>query len=261
MDITIIGAGNLATNLGKALLKAGHNIVQVYSRTEESAELLSCILGAEPVTDISLVNDSAAVYIVSVKDSVLSQLVGRLCNNVNGKIFLHTAGSMDMDVFKGVTHKYGVLYPMQTFSKELETDFRVVPCFIEGCNDEVVGVVRKLALTVSDHVYELSSEGRRTLHLAAVFASNFVNHCFSISAELLSRYGMSFDIMYPLIDEVVKKSRSMKPVDAQTGPAVRYDVNVINRQTELLACDPLFKNIYEDMSRSIHEMSVKCKGV
>jgi len=261
MDITLIGAGNLATNLGKALLKAGHNIVQVYSRTAESAGKLALVLNAEPVTDISDVRGDAAVYIVSVKDSVLPSLLPPLCQGKTDKIFLHTAGSMDMSVFSGLAHNYGVFYPMQTFSKEREVDFRIIPCFIEGCNDKVMSVTRDLADTVSGCIYELSSEGRRTLHLAAVFASNFVNHCFSISSGLLSGCGIPFSVMYPLIDEVVVKSRSMSPVEAQTGPAVRYDVNVISRQADMLDSQPLLKKIYEDMSRSIHEMSERQKGL
>lgn len=260
MDITLIGAGNLATNLGKALLKAGHNIVQVYSRTEKSAVTLARILGAEPVTCIPDVGDVASIYIIAVKDSALASLLPSLCMNKEDKIFLHTAGSIDIGVFDGMARNYGVFYPMQTFSKEREVDFRVIPCFIEGNNDAVLSVAMDLAHTVSDHVYGLSSEGRRVLHLAAVFASNFVNHCFSVSSELLSGCGIPFSVMYPLIDEVVKKSRIMAPTDAQTGPAVRYDVNVINRQAEMLASEPLLRNIYENMSRSIHEMSERQKG-
>lgn len=255
MDITLIGAGNLATNLGKALLKAGHNIVQVYSRTEESATTLARILDAEPVCSISDVDDTASVYIIAVKDSALASLLPSLCMNRGDKIFLHTAGSMNINVFDGMARNYGVFYPMQTFSKEREVDFSVIPCFIEGSDDAVSSVAKELAHTVSDHVYDLSSDGRRVLHLAAVFASNFVNHCFSISSELLSGCGIPFDVMYPLIDEVVAKARLMRPVEAQTGPAVRYDVNVISRQAEMLSSEPLLRDIYEDMSRSIHEMS------
>lgn len=186
MDITLIGAGNLAVNLGKALLKAGHNIVQVYSRTEESAATLARILDAEPVNRISDVDDTASVYIIAVKDSALASLLPSLCMNRGDKTFLHTAGSISIDVFDGMARNYGVFYPMQTFSKEREVDFSVIPCFIEGSNDAVLTAAKELAHTVSDHVYDLSSDGRRVLHLAAVFASNFVNHCFSISSELLS---------------------------------------------------------------------------
>ena len=54
MKIVLIGAGNLATNLGKALLSAGHDIIQVYSRTMESAYHLANIVGGAPTIDIRM---------------------------------------------------------------------------------------------------------------------------------------------------------------------------------------------------------------
>lgn len=51
--------------------------------------------------------------------------------------------------------------------------------------------------------------------------------------------------MLPLIDETAKKVHEMKPKDAQTGPAVRYDENVISRQMQLLNGTPLNKEIYQ----------------
>ena len=39
--VVFIGAGNLATNLAKALYYKGFRIVQVYSRTEESARAVN----------------------------------------------------------------------------------------------------------------------------------------------------------------------------------------------------------------------------
>ena len=102
MKIVLIGAGNLATNLGKALLSAGHDIVQVFSRTVESATALAQIAGGAPVTDIEQVRADADLYVVSVKDSVLGELLPRLCKGKETKVFLHTAGSMDMNVFEGM---------------------------------------------------------------------------------------------------------------------------------------------------------------
>lgn len=131
MKIVLIGAGNLATHLGKALHAAGHDMVQVFSRTMQSAETLASLLDAEPLTDMAQVRDDADVYIFSVKDSALEQLISQLCGGEK-KVFLHTAGSMPMSVFRGKALHYGVLYPMQTFSKQREVDFSIIPCFIEA---------------------------------------------------------------------------------------------------------------------------------
>lgn len=258
MKIIMIGAGNLATNLGKALLDAGHDIMQVYSRTEESASALAVMLGGTPITDLNKVSSEADVYIVALKDSVLSDLLPLLCRDKSEKVFLHTAGSVPLSVFEGLTSHYGVIYPMQTFSKSRLVDFSSIPCFIEGNDDIALETAMGLANSISNRVYTIDSTARKHLHLAAVFACNFVNHCYDISSEILDKYGLKFDVMLPLIDETARKVHFMSPHKAQTGPAVRYDENVIRAQSELLKDNPVFKQIYELMSMSIcHEAQNK----
>lgn len=257
MKIILIGAGNLATNLGKALLNAGHDILQVYSRTMESAETLATLAGGTPVTDLAKVRDDADLYIVSVKDSVVGELLPQLCKGKETKTFLHTAGSLPMNVFEGMALHYGVLYPMQTFSKTKEVDFSVIPCFIEANDKFAHEVIEGLAHDLSNRVIELSSEDRKYLHLSAVFACNFVNHCYAISQEVLQKHGIPFDVMLPLIDETAAKVHELSPKDAQTGPAIRFDENVIRKQASLLKDNPLLKDIYERMSVSIHRMASK----
>ena len=277
MKIVLIGAGNLATHLGKALHAAGHDMVQVFSRTMQSAETLASLLDAEPLTDIAQVRDDADVYIFSVKDSALLQLVAQLCRHeadglgedgaVNAlrkakkgeheRVFLHTAGSMPMSVFKGMAQHYGVLYPMQTFSKQREVDFSIIPCFVEANDEFAQKQIEGLAREISGRVYQLSSEDRKYLHLSAVFACNFANHCYAISQELLEEHGIPFDVMLPLINETAAKVHEMKPKDAQTGPAVRYDENVIDKQSKLLENHPRFKKVYDSMSKSIHGLNAE----
>lgn len=254
MKIVLIGAGNLATHLGKALHAAGHDMVQVFSRTMQSAETLASLLDAEPLTDMAQVCDDADVYIFSVKDSALEQLVSRLCGGEK-KVFLHTAGSMPMSVFQGKALHYGVLYPMQTFSKQREVDFSIIPCFIEANDEFALKQIESLAGQISHRVYQLSSEDRKYLHLSAVFACNFANHCYAASQELLQQHGIPFDVMLPLIDETAAKVHGMTPKEAQTGPAVRYDENVIGKQIQLLENQPYFQKIYDCMSKSIHELN------
>ena len=277
MKIVLIGAGNLATHLGKALHAAGHDMLQVFSRTMQSAETLASLLDAEPLTDIAQVRDDADVYIFSVKDSALVQLVAQLCRHeadglgedgaVNAlckakkgeheRVFLHTAGSMPMSVFEGMAQHYGVLYPMQTFSKQREVDFSIIPCFVEANDEFAQKQIEGLAREISGRVYQLSSEDRKYLHLSAVFACNFANHCYAISQELLEEHGIPFDVMLPLINETAAKVHEMKPKDAQTGPAVRYDENVIDKQSKLLENHPHFKKVYDSMSKSIHGLNAE----
>ena len=250
--ITLIGAGNLATQLGQALVKAGFKIDQVFSRTEKSACVLAKKLGAEPLTCLNSLRDDADVYIFSVKDSVLCQLIMQVCKGREDKLFLHTAGSMSIDCFKDSAQRYGVFYPMQTFSKTKNVSFENIPIFIEGNSEAVEEDIRTLAESIAKRVIPLSSEKRKYLHLAAVWACNFTNHCYSIASDILSEQGIPFDVMLPLIDETANKIHTMSPLQAQTGPAVRWDQNVIDKQMALMESHPSLQAIYERLSNDIH---------
>ena len=250
MELVFVGAGRVATHLAKALSKGGHRILAVYSRTMTSAVMLADAVGAKATDSIAELPLEADAYILSVKDSVLQEVISRLRQGREEQVFLHTAGSMSMTIF-GAHQHCGVLYPMQTFSKEKSVDFSRVHIFIEGSDEMSVNVARQIAGTLTCHVCELSSDERRYLHLAAVFACNFANHCYALSAKVLEAHGMSFESMLPLIEETAQKVETMHPRDAQTGPAVRRDVNVMEKQRNLLADNQQMQQIYELMSKSI----------
>ena len=237
MRIVIIGRGRLATNLEHALLTAGHEVVSVNSRTLESLPF------------------EADVFIVAVKDAALADVIRAATKGRENQLFVHTAGSMPMDLFEGLTAHYGVFYPMQTFSKERMVDFNDISVFLE--TNDVVSMERlkKLAATLTTHIYELDSEGRKHLHLAAVFACNFVNHCYALSAEVLAAKDLPFSVMLPLVDETAQKVHEMAPKDAQTGPAVRGDQNVMQMQANMLADHPAVKQIYEALSNDIRRVA------
>lgn len=237
MRIVLIGRGRLATNLEHALLQADHDVVSINSRTLESLPI------------------EADVFVVAVKDAVLTDVLRAATKGREDQLFVHTAGSMPMDLFQGLTAHYGVFYPMQTFSKERLVDFNEISVFLETNDAASMERLKMLAATLTPHVYELDSEGRKHLHLAAVFACNFVNHCYALSAEVLKAKGLPFSVMLPLVDETAQKVHELSPKDAQTGPAVRGDQNVMQMQAEMLADIPAVKQIYEALSNDIQRLA------
>lgn len=253
MKAVFVGAGNLATNLSISLMHKGIEVVQVYSRTEASASALSEKLKCSFTTDLDKVISDADIYFVSVKDSVLESLASRLVPGRGNCLFVHTSGSMPIDALP-FEHR-GVFYPMQTFSKSKIVDFSNIPIFIEAGESEDLSKLNALAHELSSSVYELDSSRRRYLHLSAVFCCNFVNHCYAVSEDILKSCGVPFEVMLPLIDETSAKVHTISPKDAQTGPAVRYDENVIAKHLDLLNDKPVFQEIYRLMSDSIHKMS------
>lgn len=252
MRIVLVGAGRLATNLGQALRLAGHDIMAVYSHTKANADMLCSVVGGLAIDNITDLPLEADAFIVAVKDAVLPGVAKQLTKGREQQAFFHTAGSMPLSVFEGLSQHYGVFYPMQTFSKERQVDFSPIPVFLEASDDATLSMARMLAESISRHVYVLSSEDRKFLHLSAVFACNFANHCYALSAELLEKHGIPFDVMLPLIDETARKVHELHPLDAQTGPAVRYDENVIRMQSSLLSDSPDLQEIYNLLSLNIY---------
>ena len=257
-NIVIVGAGNVATHLGVALKKAGHHIIQVYSRTASHANILAEMLHSESVCDFNQICGDADIYIFSVKDSVLEEAIAAVSGKIGkGKLLLHTAGSMPMSIFQDCADHYGVMYPMQTFSKTRPLDFRQIPVFLEASDDATAQILHLLATSVSDKVYQLSSEDRKYLHLSAVWSCNFVNHCYDIAAQILQEKHIPYHVLLPLIQETSRKIEQLNPKDAQTGPAIRYDENVMEAQLQLMDNHPAWQELYRRLSASIHERAME----
>lgn len=253
-SIMMVGAGNLATNLAKAFYRKGFRIMQVYSRTDASARALAQQVEATWTTDVGALAPHARLYVVSLTDDVLPQLIPRLVEGHENALWVHTAGSQPMDLWKGYAANYGVFYPMQTFSKQQEVDFSRIPIFVEGCDKPCAEFLHAVASVLSAQVYEATSEQRRYLHLAAVLACNFTNYLYDCADRVLTGHGLPFDALLPLIDETARKVHFLAPHDAQTGPAVRGDRAVVEKHLALLADAPELQELYRKISESISRL-------
>ena len=267
----MIGSGNLATQLTQALKAAGQDIVQVYSPTAAHARELAEKLGCGYTTQVENIRHDADVYLIAVKDDAIAKTAAAIATHISpflrpfsskrpevertlhpSPILIHTAGSVPMSVLSTATAHYGVLYPMQTFSKNRRVDFKPIPCFIEASDVQTLNTIRTLAESVSDHVVEADSERRKKLHLAAVLACNLTNHCYRLAERVLEEEQTDFKLYLPLILETAHKVEQLSPREAQTGPMVRYDTGVMAMQMALLS-DERTKEIYRLMAESIHQ--------
>lgn len=249
--ITIIGAGNLATRVALELHNQGVEIVQVYSRTVTSALTLAKLIGCNYVTRPEKITSDSDIYLISVSDMAFSGLLKEI--KFNNKLIAHTAGSIPMEDLKNYSSNYGVFYPLQTFSKYRDVNFSRIPFCIEGNSPENEQTLVDLASVISKDVRVITSEQRKQLHLAAVFASNFVNHMYSIASELLQQKDLPFDIIRPLIAETASKVKNMTPRAAQTGPAVRNDKNIMTEHLSMLNQNAKLKKMYSMISENIYD--------
>ena len=246
--ITLIGAGNVATHLGKALFNKGFSINQVYSHSKDNAFKLASGLNAMPCNDIKFITDESDLYIIAIKDDAIQSIVNQI--SFKNKTVVHTSGSIPMDALSGFDN-YGIFYPLQTFSKEKELNLNEVPICIEANNEDTNTFLIDLAKKLSENVKEVNSEQRKKLHIAAVFACNFSNYMYTIADDILTNNNLELDILKPLIVETAKKIQDNSPSDMQTGPAKRNDEAVIKNHLEQLADSKDYQEIYQLISKLI----------
>ncbi|MDE3251862.1 MAG: NAD(P)-binding domain-containing protein, partial [Bacteroidota bacterium] len=107
MELSIIGAGNVATVLGKALQQKNHTIREVYSRTITSAARLADYLGAKALTNLNQLDGRSDLYLLAVPDDVIPVLADQL--QLGDRLLVHTAGSVSQTVLSGASSRFGVL--------------------------------------------------------------------------------------------------------------------------------------------------------
>lgn len=253
--IVLLGAGNVATHLGAALQESGRRILQVYSRTTGAAEILARKLDTDFTTDLDYVYPGADMYLFSLADNAMEDILKGF--PLRDVFAVHTSGSLPIEILEEAGLQAGVFYPLQTFSKSIHPDFTNIPLCIEAKTESTRQALLELASGISHDVRLIDSKQRETIHIAAVFACNFTNHLFSIAEEILESKDISFDIMYPLIQETIRKAMQQKPSMVQTGPAARKDDKIIQKHLDQLSSLPNYRNLYTFISQSIIQNNKK----
>ncbi len=242
--VIILGAGNVAHHLTIALKQASEvDLVQVYNR---SSKAFDHSIYDTIATTTTIVLKNADVYIIAISDNYITALAKQLPKD---KLIVHTSGSMSMDSIPQ-EHR-GVFYPLQTFSKAKEVNFKTIPFCIEAKGETDLKLLLDLAKKLSAAVYQIDSEQRKALHVAAVFVNNFTNHLYHQAAMICQAHDVPFEVLKPLIQETVEKLNTLSPKDAQTGPALRNDTKTLEAHLKLL--DEKQQKIYKLISQSIYD--------
>jgi predicted short-subunit dehydrogenase-like oxidoreductase (DUF2520 family) len=250
--ITIIGTGNLATNLISEFKKTGATIF-VNGRDKDSLTFLADTFRVGSSFGFENLPENSDIYFICISDEAVHEIINdeTLRAKINNGFIVHTCGSIPLQLLSKLSNNYGVFYPLQTFTKEIKTDFKHVPICIEANNGYNQDKLIKYATQISDDVRRVSSEQRQFIHLAAVFANNFTNKMFSIAEEILNEHQIDFNILIPIIEESIRKIRLYSPRNIQTGPAIRNDFKTMEKHLELLKDHEDFKHIYSIISKHI----------
>lgn len=248
--VNIIGAGNVATHLSKALFAAGVEIVSVYSRNFINARALSHQFGAQALDSLADLSDVVDLNIVCIKDDAVSNIARALNKTVP---VVHTSGIQPITVFEGF-EKYGVLYPLQTFSKQRALDIASIPFLIEGNTPEFENwIIDFCQDTFGAEAFSTDTKKRSEIHLAAVFACNFTTQLMAESNALLKvRTDLDLSLLHPLIKETMEKTLELSPRAAMTGPAKRGDKATVEKHLSKLDDEEL-RDIYSLLSKRISD--------
>jgi len=243
--VSIIGSGNLAQHLIVAFSKTTDiELVQVFARKEEA---LAHLINPDKI--YTNFNDiiAADLFIIAITDDAINDVSAAI--PFSNELVVHTSGSVSIAAIDN-KNRQGVFYPLQTFSKSKEVNFKTIPICIETKNEKDFQILEKVAKSISNTVYKINSEQRKALHIAAVFVCNFVNHLYQIGNDICIENDLPFDILKPLIQETANKILTLSPNQAQTGPAKRKDIQTINAHLNFLSDDNQ-KEIYKMLTKSI----------
>tara|TARA_B110000116_G_scaffold200343_1_gene175260 strand:+ start:9415 stop:10179 length:765 start_codon:yes stop_codon:yes gene_type:complete len=243
--ILLIGSGNLATHLALKIDKKKYLITQVFSRNIDNAKNLANKIQSDWTIDPKKIK-KADITLVAISDDSIKNIINILPKNPT----IHTSGSTSIDIFKEHFLDYGVLYPLQTFNKDLEIEMKDIPFFIESNNKKFEKEIYELALSFSNNITQLNSFKRQQLHIAAVFACNFSNHMLVIAKELMEKENISYSLLLPLIKQSLSKIESGDPNKFQTGPAARNDNEIIEQHIKSINQDHI-KELYKLISKNI----------
>lgn len=248
MKIVIIGTGNAATVLGRAIKNAGHTILQVAGRNAAYTSRLALLLEAEVCLDFSAIVRGADLYIAAVSDGALENAGEWL--SLTNELVVHTGGAVSKEVLKKVSINYGVLYPLQSLRADREA-IPEIPFLIEASSGQTLEAIRSFAVTLSAQVQYMDENGRMKLHAAAVITNNFTNFLYTLADDFCRKGGIDFTLLLPLITETADRIKQYPPAQMQTGPAVRNDLQTIEKHINLLRDYPELANVYATLSDGI----------
>ena len=245
--INIIGSGNVAHHLVWAF--AGLSNYKIQNVAVRSLDKVTDFFPKDLI--VSTIEDlkPANITLISVTDSAIAEVSEKI--PYTNSLVVHTSGTTALEILNDKNRK-GVFYPLQTFSKSKKINFKEVPLCLEAEIVDDLIELKLLAKELSHNVFEISSAQRKSLHVAAVFVSNFTNHLYSIGNEICKENNIPFDILKPLIKETADKIHYLNPKEAQTGPAVRFDQKTIKAHEDFLT-NKTYKEIYNLITQSIQE--------
>ena len=257
-QVSFIGSGNLAWHLAPALDNGDFPVQEVYSKNPmHAAALVERLYQADVKATLDFSTSASNIFIIATSDEAIEGIVQEIILP-DDAILIHTSGSQPLTILGyAATPNLGVFYPLQTFSKDQKIEFTDIPIFIESANALTKKVLHAMGDALSKSVFPITSFERKALHVSAVFAANFTNHMLLIAQDIMKENSLSFDWLKPLIVEMINKSMTIGPENAQTGPARRGDLEILDKHVEFLQDNEPAAELYKLISQHIIDLYVE----
>ncbi|MCC6600973.1 MAG: DUF2520 domain-containing protein [Crocinitomicaceae bacterium] len=244
MKISIAGSGNVAWHFSEMWRGMGFTISEVWSRNGIAGKELAEKSNALFVGNPGDLDGGVDVIFIAVKDDAIAEVSRKLPPVTTT---LHSSGATPVDVL--VQPQRGVVWGVRSFRREKKLDYSTIPFCIEASDRNTENLIR--SLLPGRQVFTTSSDQRFKAHIALVFGNNFVTQLYSIAEEILHENGLPIEILLPSIRDMAEGMQQYRPDQLQTGPALRGDIQTLERHLVYLKNDTELTDIYTQLSNRI----------
>jgi len=249
-DIYIIGSGNLAAHLADQFTKQHLPVKGLIARNVKAGRQISRKSKILFLNSVSEIKSRKPVVFCCVTDDAIDHCTNELRDH--DALVVHCSGMKPIpENHKNDQCRFGVFYPVLSFSKHKPVDWNGVPVCIEAPDKISFNILKYITGKISARPYSIGSGERAVIHLSAVFSNNFTNLMYMISEDLLKNHHLDFKLMKPLILQTAEKALYFSPETIQTGPGRRGDKKTIAAHRRMLSERSDILKIYNTLTAVI----------
>ena len=255
-SISVIGIGRVGKCLTLALSKADFHVHNLFNRTVSEAEDLATDLGQPAIRKFpESKNDLGEITFICVSDDSISQVaekISSLSDDWSGYSFVHCSGARpaeDLDVLAAKGAQIASFHPIQTFPLAPSPEiFRDIWISLQG-EKNLLRILERLAESLGAKTVQVTPAEKQQLHIAAVFACNYMVTIAGAAEKLLPDDNRSMALLAPLMRQTLDQILMKGPDQALTGPLRRGDVQTLMNHLESLNELPELQELYTSLGR------------
>jgi predicted short-subunit dehydrogenase-like oxidoreductase (DUF2520 family) len=263
--ISVVGFGSVGQSLGRTLVQSRLPLRWVVGRGQPGERRLARELKIEYLSDVAQLPQEQGIIILCVRDRQIPELARQMASlDLPWKrlTVLHTAGVLGSEVLSPLERAgagVAAWHPFQTFVRRRSAPLAGVTFGIDG-NPRGVRAGFALARALGGRPLKIAARDRALYHASAVLACGFVAADLQMAVTVLQGLGLSEkrarETALPIAEQTMSNLRSLGPLKAMTGPAIRGDVATIRKHLAALKnLDPKLAKVYAEVTKCILGMA------